>query len=94
MKLKLKTIENLDSRAVKPIYEAVSQWNEPVCVAVMPDHPTPVELRTHVDEPVPFLIWHPGIQPDSVTHYDEESCASGEYGLLELNEFMCAFMSL
>ena len=94
LKLKLKTIENLDSRAVKPIYEAVSQWNEPVCVAVMPDHPTPVELRTHVDEPVPFLIWHPGIQPDSVTHYDEESCASGEYGLLELNEFMCAFMSL
>lgn len=94
LKLKLKTIENLDSRAVKPIYEAVSQWNEPVCVAVMPDHPTPVELRTHVDEPVPFLIWHPGIQPDSVTHYDEESCASGEYGLLELNEFMRAFMSL
>lgn len=94
LELKLRTIENLDSRAVKPIYEAVSQWNEPVCVAVMPDHPTPVELRTHVDEPVPFLIWHPGIQPDSVTHYDEESCASGEYGLLELNEFMRAFMSL
>lgn len=94
LELKLRTIENLDSRAVKPIYEAVSQWNEPVCVAVMPDHPTPVELRTHVDEPVPFLIWHPGIQPDSVTRYDEESCASGEYGLLELNEFMRAFMSL
>lgn len=94
LELKLKTIENLDSRAVRPIYEAVSQWDEPVCVAVMPDHPTPVELRTHVDEPVPFLIWHPGIQPDSVTHYDEESCASGEYGLLELNEFMRAFMSL
>lgn len=94
LELKLRTIENLDSRAVKPIYEAVSQWDEPVCVAVMPDHPTPVELRTHVDEPVPFLIWHPGIQPDSVTHYDEESCASGEYGLLELNEFMRAFMSL
>lgn len=94
LELKLRTIENLDSRAVKPIYEAVSQWDEPVCVAVMPDHPTPVELRTHVDEPVPFLIWHPGIQPDSVTRYDEESCASGEYGLLELNEFMRAFMSL
>ena len=94
LELKLRTIENLDSRAVKPIYEAISQWDEPVCVAVMPDHPTPVELRTHVDEPVPFLIWHPGIQPDSVTHYDEEICASGEYGLLELNEFMRAFMSL
>lgn len=57
--LKLKTIENLDSRAVGPIYEAVKEWEEPVAIAVLPDHPTPCELRTHTNEPVPFFIWYP-----------------------------------
>ncbi len=92
--LKLRTIENLDSRAVKPIYEEVSKWDEPVCIAVMPDHPTPVEMRIHVKEPIPFIIWYPGIQPDSVTRYDEESCVSGEYGLLVLDQFMRTFMNI
>lgn len=93
--LKLKTIENLDSRIVRPIYEEVSTWKDnPVCIAVLPDHPTPVELRTHVDEPVPFIIWYPGITPDSVETYDEVSCVSGSYGMLRLEEFMNKFMEL
>lgn len=93
--LKLKTIENLDSRIVRPIYEEVSTWKDnPVCIAILPDHPTPVELRTHVDEPVPFIIWYPGITPDSVETYDEVSCVSGSYGMLRLEEFMNKFMEL
>lgn len=93
--LKLKTIENLDSRIVRPIYEEVSTWkDEPVCIAILPDHPTPVELRTHVDEPVPFIIWYPGITPDCVETYDEVSCVSGSYGMLRLEEFMNKFMEL
>lgn len=93
--LKLKTIENLDSRIVRPIYEKVSTWKDnPVCIAVLPDHPTPVELRTHVDEPVPFIIWYPGITPDNVETYDEVSCVSGSYGMLRLEEFMNKFMEL
>lgn len=91
--LKLKTIDYLDRRIIKPIYEEVKTWtDEPVCIAVLPDHPTPVEIRTHVSEPVPFLIWHPGIKPDSVEEYDERSCAAGAYGLLHLQEFMQRFM--
>ena len=92
--LKLKTIENLDSRIVKPVYEEVKDWNEPVCIAVLPDHPTPVEIRTHVKEPVPFIIWYKGIEPDDVSTYDEVSCVSGSYGLLRLNEFMETFMKI
>ena len=92
--LKIKTIENLDSRIVKPIYEEVKNWDEPVCVAVLPDHPTPVEIRTHVKEPVPFIIWYKGIEPDDVSTYDEVSCVSGSYGLLNLNEFMETFMKI
>ena len=92
--LKLKTIENLDSRIVKTVYEEVKDWKEPVCIAVLPDHPTPVEIRTHVKEPVPFIIWYKGIEPDEVSTYDEVSCVSGSYGLLRLNEFMETFMKI
>lgn len=95
LELKLKTIENLDRRIVKLVYEEVSTWTDtPVCIAILPDHPTPVELRVHVAEPVPFIIWHPGITPDGVETYDEVSCVSGSYGLLRLEEFMNKFMEL
>ena len=92
LELKLRTIENLDSRVVGPIFEEVSKWDEPVAIAVMPDHPTPVEIRTHVKEPVPFIVWYPGISPDSVQTYNEVSCVSGSYGMLYLTEFMNEFM--
>lgn len=92
--LKLRAINYLDQRLIKPIYEAIEKMNEPVCMAVLPDHPTPVELRIHVNEPVPFLIYYKGIEPDEVQHYDELSCVSGGYGLLRLNEFMQEFMKI
>lgn len=94
LELKLRTIENLDKRMVGPIFEEVSKWDEPVCIAVMPDHPTPVEIRTHVKEPVPFLVWYPGIEPDSIETYNEVSCVSGSYGMLHLTEFMDMFMGI
>ncbi|MBQ1801350.1 MAG: phosphoglycerate mutase, partial [Prevotella sp.] len=93
--LKIKTIEYLDSRIIKPIYEAVvNQFNEPICITVLPDHPTPVEIRTHVSEPVPFLIWYKGIEPDEVCQYDEVSCVSGSFGMLKLQEFMQTLMNI
>jgi len=94
LELKLKTIEYLDQRLIAPIYHEVSIWDEPVCIAVLPDHLTPVEMRIHVGQPVPFLIWHRGIEPDSVQQYDEVSCVNGSYGLLKLNEFMEALMNI
>lgn len=92
VELKLKTIENLDARAVGPIYEAVKDWDEPVAIAILPDHPTPCELRTHTNEPVPFLIWYPGIEPDKVQTYDEFSVKEGAYGLMKENEFIKEFL--
>ena len=102
LELKLKTIEYLDQRLIAPIYNKVKAWgngceetetHEQVCIAVLPDHLTPVEQRIHVGLPVPFLIWHKGITPDNVQQYDEVSCVSGSYGLLKLNEFMQALMA-
>ena len=94
LELKLKTINYLDQRLIAPIYREVQTWQEPVCIAVLPDHLTPVEMRIHVGQPVPFLIWHRGIEPDEVEQYDEVSCVSGSYGLLKLNEFMQELMKI
>ena len=92
--LKLKTIEYLDKRAIGPIYEAIKNWDEPVAIAVLPDHPTPCEHRTHTAEPVPFLIYYPGIEPDDVQCYDEVACRQGGYGTLEKDQFMNEFMKI
>lgn len=86
--LKIKTIENLDKRAIGPIYEALQNWNEPVAIAILPDHPTPCAIRTHTDTPVPFLIYKPGQMPDEVTSFDEFTVRRGKYGLLEKDEFI------
>ena len=90
--LKRQTIEDLDSRVVGPIYEAVKDWPEPVAIAVLPDHPTPCEVRTHTAEPVPFLVWHPGIEPDAVQTFDEVAACDGSYGLLREDGFIREFM--
>ena len=92
-KLKQFTIENLDKRVVGPVYEAVKDWDEPVAIAVLPDHPTPCELRTHTAEPVPFLIYYPGIEPDNVQTFDEVACVEGSYGVMKEDEFMNEFMT-
>lgn len=90
--LKIKTIEYLDHRIVKPIFEAVSTWDEPVTIAILPDHPTPCALRTHTMDPVPFIIYRPGETGDEVQVYDEFACRKGSYGELREMEFMQHFM--
>lgn len=90
--LKIKTIENLDSRVCKPILEAVQQMNEPIAIAVLPDHPTPCRIRTHTGEPVPFLIYRPGDHADSVERFSEHSAQQGSFGLLEGEQFINEFL--
>lgn len=92
--LKRLTIANLDRRVVGPIYNTVKTWDEPVAIAVLPDHPTPCRLRTHTDEPVPFVIWYPGIEADTVQTFDEAAAVDGAYGLLKEDQFIEAFMKV
>lgn len=88
VELKIKTIENLDKRTIQPIIQETSQWDEPVSIAVLPDHPTPCAIRTHTYEPVPFLIYRKGITPDPVTRFDEFAVKNGRFGILEKDEFI------
>lgn len=86
--LKTKTIEYLDSRVVKTIYEETKNWDEPVTIAILPDHPTPCALKTHTNKPIPFLIYRSNGEADTVQVYDEFESPKGDYGLIVGNEFM------
>lgn len=91
--LKTKTIEYLDSRVVKYIYEVTKDWDEPITIAILPDHPTPCAIRTHTNKPVPFLIYRSNGTADQVQVYDEFESPKGAYGLLKGQEFMQTLFS-
>lgn len=94
VELKITTIEDLDSRVVKHIVEETAKMSEDVALALLPDHPTPCEIRTHVHDPVPFLIYHPGETPDDVMEYYEDSVEKGYYGTLEGKQFIKALLRI
>ena len=54
---KVKAIEYLDGRVIRPLHEALSASGEDFRILIMPDHPTPIRLRTHTGEPVPYLLY-------------------------------------
>lgn len=91
--LKVKTIEYLDYRVVKTLMEETSKMEEPVAIAVLPDHPTPCRTKTHTREPIPFIIYKPGNTPDEVDKYDEFAAGKGSYSLLKGAEFMNALLN-
>ncbi|MFI3240005.1 MAG: cofactor-independent phosphoglycerate mutase [Bacteroidales bacterium] len=90
--LKKRTIEYLDSRICKPVLEATLKMDEPVAIAVLPDHPTPCRIKTHTNSPVPFIIFRPGTRPDKIQQYDEFNARYGDYGVLREDEFIKEFL--
>ncbi len=67
--LKIKAIEDIDREVVSRIRAA---GKDRVRVLVMPDHSTPVEVKTHVAEPVPFLLWGQGFQANGAARFTEK----------------------
>lgn len=92
--LKVRTIEYLDKRIVRPVIEAAAEMDSPVTIALLPDHPTPCRLKTHTASPVPFVIWRPGMTPDSVVFFDEQSAGQGAYGNRNVLEFIPLLLNL
>lgn len=86
--LKIKALEYLDERVVKYVIEETAKMDEDISIAVLPDHATPCEVRTHTHDAVPFIIYNPKEKPDDVQEYDEESCKNGSFGLLKEDEFI------
>lgn len=68
---KVKSIEMIDRLVVGPVLEALNQY-EDFKLMILPDHPTPLSLRTHTSDPVPYVLYQKSRHsPSGVTGYDE-----------------------
>lgn len=77
---KIKAIESIDEFIVRPILKELDKRGEHYRVMLLPDHPTPIALRTHVREPIPFVIYDSENHPQSgVDSYDDFSGKNGVF---------------
>ncbi len=76
--LKVEAIELYDEKIVGKILDRIEL--ETTRILLLPDHPTPVKVRTHVAEPVPFAIY--GAKRDDVKAFTEKTCRRGRFGKL------------
>ncbi len=71
---KVAAIEAIDREVVSRLLAAAVET--PLRILAMPDHPTPVEIKTHVGEPVPFVLWGPGVASNDGIAFDESSAGA------------------
>lgn len=86
---KVKSIEYLDSRLIAKVKQAMEEAGEDYRMLVLPDHPTPLRIRTHTSAPVPYLLYDSTHQLRKREHFTEESARAADnfepngYRLLE-----------
>ena len=75
---KVASIELLDSKVVAPVKQAMEEAGEDFRMLILPDHPTPIRVRTHTAEPVPYVLYDSTRQRKTIAHYTEaEAAATG-----------------
>ena len=85
LELKIKAIEDFDSRIVAPVLDAIGPSAN---AAVLPDHPVPVSMGKHTRIPVPVAVRMAGNQPDAVMTFGESECKSGSLGEMTGDDLM------
>ncbi len=89
---KIQSIEYIDNRILKPILEAMDASGEDYRLLLLPDHPTPICIRTHTSEPVPYLLFDSTAQRKTICNFNEhEAAAAGiyePYGYRLMNKFI------
>lgn len=77
---KIKAIENLDMRVTAPIVEGLEKAGIDFRLLVLPDHPTPIRVRTHTADPVPYLLYDSTAKQEHAWNYNEkEGAESGNF---------------
>lgn len=77
---KIKAIENLDGRVIRLVKEGLDASGEDYRMLVLPDHPTPIRVRTHTSAPVPYLLYDSRKKQQNTWKYNErEAGESGNY---------------
>jgi 2,3-bisphosphoglycerate-independent phosphoglycerate mutase len=86
---KLKAVEDFDSRIVSPILKHAKASDEPFTILVLPDHPTPISIKTHARDPVPFAVYRTDkADSDSAEAFDEDSAKKGSLGLVKASDLI------
>ena len=80
---KIEAIQRFDARVVGPVLDGLERSGHQWRVLVLPDHPTPISLRTHTAEPVPFAMIGSGIEADGMAAFSEREAARGGCGTVE-----------
>ena len=84
---KIHAIEQFDELVVGAILEALPDFGE-YTIAVLPDHPTPISIRTHTSDPVPVAVYSTKDGSDDVETFDEEAAQKGSLGTIEGHELL------
>ena len=74
---KVQAIENLDQRVIRIVKEQMDASGEEYRLLVLPDHPTPIRVRTHTSDPVPYLLYDSSAPESHTWHYNEREAALG-----------------
>lgn len=89
---KLQAIESLDSKVIKTVKEGLDKAGVDYRMLIMPDHPTPIAIRTHTSNPVPYLLYDSTKEESHDWDYNEKDAKlSGNYleeGYTLLSEFL------
>ena len=80
---KVKAIERLDARIIKPIVEGLEAAGEEFRLVVLPDHPTPISIRTHTSENVPYLLYDSRKEQQHDWHYNEREASQTDNFIAE-----------
>ncbi len=79
--LKVKAIEEIDEYFFGELLNKLEL--DKISIFISCDHSTPVFLKSHSDDPVPFIYYKPGIKPDNISKFTEKECIKGSFGILE-----------
>jgi 2,3-bisphosphoglycerate-independent phosphoglycerate mutase len=90
---KITTIERIDKDIVGTILPVIN-CNDNLRILILPDHPTPVSLRTHTCDPVPFLMCGTGIEPDKINKLGESVAGTSTLFFKNGHELMAYFLGI
>lgn len=88
---KIQAIEDFDRLVVGTILNGCKRFKE-YKILILPDHPTPIPLKTHSDEPVPFAIYGSGVKKDNTSAYNEKAAQNGSLHIQEGYKLMDYFI--
>ncbi|MDI6644073.1 MAG: cofactor-independent phosphoglycerate mutase [Methanobacteriaceae archaeon] len=89
---KIKAIESIDSKIVGKLLDELPQFND-YAVSILPDHATPIMVKTHTDDPVPYAMMSTSKIGDEVRFYDEFSARGGSLDIRPGHEFINSFIN-